>query len=419
MKANKKIVASVLCLSMLASLGGCALFDKDDEAVLAVADEYAEAVTKAKVSDVAELLVDGEDAEDELNAFTSGNGADVIEEYGDICDAIADTLSYEIDTESVESSKKNAEASVTVTYTVVDYEAVYEQVKEDGGDAQDLINALGDGDTVEIEQTMNLELVDGEWLVKDKKNKNLEEVWAFYGDAAAFEFVPPLASYISEAYFWGSDNGVFTNADRIELDIIPTEEGQEIEWEFTYEWYRDGDLIFTSSPCSDQGYYIEAYYGTSYDSQAAVNDYGYLVPGQYRCVIYDLAGNVLADDTCTVEATEIPSGASVDLIEEAYFWGSDDGVYTDEDTIELDIIPTTEGQMIEWRFTYEWYYEGELIFTSDECSDQGYYIESYYGPYQDPNAQLTDDGYLVPGEYSCIVYDLDGNVLASGTCTVR
>ena len=172
MKANKKIVASVLCLSMLASLGGCALFDKDDEAVLAVADEYAEAVTKAKVSDVAELLVDGEDAEDELNAFTSGNGAAVIEEYGDICDAIADTLSYEIDTESVESSKKNAEASVTVTYTVVDYEAVYEQVKEDGGDAQDLIDALGDGDTVEIEQTMNLELVDGEWLVKDKNNKN-------------------------------------------------------------------------------------------------------------------------------------------------------------------------------------------------------------------------------------------------------
>jgi Na+-translocating ferredoxin:NAD+ oxidoreductase RnfG subunit len=54
--------------------------------------------------------------------------------YADMCSAIAGTISYEIDEESVQSSKKNAEGSVDVTWTLVDYEAVFEQVSEDGGD---------------------------------------------------------------------------------------------------------------------------------------------------------------------------------------------------------------------------------------------------------------------------------------------
>ena len=43
MKAVKKLTASVLCAAMLASLGGCAFFDSDDEAVLEAADAYASA----------------------------------------------------------------------------------------------------------------------------------------------------------------------------------------------------------------------------------------------------------------------------------------------------------------------------------------------------------------------------------------
>ena len=72
-----------------------------------------------------------------------------------------------------------------------------------------------------------------------------------------------------------------------------------------------------------------------------------------------------------------------------------------------------------WEFTYEYYLDGELIYTSDEHEDSGYWIENYYSSFYDSGAELTDEGYLIPGEYTCIMYDLDGNILAQDTCTVE
>ena len=134
--------------------------------------------------------------------------------------------------------------------------------------------------------------------------------------------------------------------------------------------------------------------------------------------MYDLAGNVLADETCTVQTTDIGS-ADGSMISEIQWYFSNNDVYTNETTIELDILPTTEGQDVIWTFVYEYYIDGELVFTSDVCTDQGYWIEAYYGRNYDPAAQVTEDGYLIPGEYTCIIYDLEGNALAESTCTVE
>ena len=124
MKTSKKLIASAVCVSMLASLGGCALFDKDDEGVLKAADDYATAIQKVKLGDITGLMTNGEDLEETLDYLvndTEGMPAG----YADMCSAIAGTISYEIDEESVQSSKKNAEGSVDVTWTLVDYEAVF------------------------------------------------------------------------------------------------------------------------------------------------------------------------------------------------------------------------------------------------------------------------------------------------------
>ena len=419
MKAYKKLIASALCVSILASVSGCFLSDKDDEVVLAVAEEYASAVVKGKVRKILGFMVNGDEIESKLEEMVSGYSVDNNSRYYDVVDAIADSLSYEINEDSVESSKKNAEGSVEVTYTLVDYNAIFDEVTEEGGDADAFVDALQDSDaqTMQISQTIDFVYEDDAWLVDDKNGKNLFALYSFYDDAVDFEFVMPLYSYVDDVVWYYSEDSVYTNPDEIELDILPTIDGTLIPFEFTYEYYRDGDLIYTSDVCTDQGYWIEAYYGPFYDPNCELTEGGSIAPGEYRCVMYDLAGNVLADSTCTVEAVE--GLVSTEFIDHTEWYFSTNDVYTNEDTIELDIIPTIDGENIAWRFTYEYYRDDELIFVSDVCTDSGYWIEAYYGPYYDPAADLNDEGNLLAGEYICIIYDLDGNVLADSTCTVE
>ena len=156
-----------------------------------------------------------------------------------------------------------------------------------------------------------------------------------------------------------------------------------------------------------------------YDPAAQVDANGNLIAGEYRCVMYDLAGNVLADLTCTVETLEY-SEADASMIDDVvWYWTDDDDTYIDTDSIELDIIPTSEGQECIWNFYYEIYIDGDLVYTSGAMEDQGYWIEAYYSEYYDDEIQLTDDGNLIPGEYTCIFYDLSGNEIAASTCTVE
>ena len=418
---SKKLIASVLVTAMAVSMSGCADLDRNDEAVLDAANDYCEAVAKVKTGHIIDLLVDGDDYDDILDGIING-GDDRVEPegYDDMVEAIAGTITFEINEDSVESSRKNKEGSVDVTFTMVDYQAVFERVHDGGGEIEDYIDALeaSDADTVEFTRTLDLVLDNGSWLIDDPGIRDLSELYTFYGDALGYIFVSPLARYIDRVEWYYSDDDVYVNYDRIELDIIPTDDGYDEDFEFWYEYYLDGELIFTSAPCWDSGYWIESYYGPSYDSNCRLNEDGYLIPGQYRCVVYDMYDIVIADSTCTVETLDVDLGD--DYIDHTEWYYSTNSVYTNETQIELDIIPTMgAGQSITWRFWYEYYLDGELIYTSGECTDSGYWIESYYGRNYDGAAQVTDEGYLVPGRYRCIVYTMDGEVLADSTCTVR
>lgn len=419
MKAGKKIVSSVVCLSVLASLGGCSMFDKDDEGVLAAVEDYAEAVKKGRVGNIVDLLVDGDDYEDELDEYMEGGDALLLPDgYDDICEAILDTLEYEIDEDTVESSKKNQEGSVSITWTLVDYDSVFDEVFEENGDVDAYIDALEEcEDRIEISQRLDLVLDEDTWLIDDDRLKNLEDVYEFYEDALDYIFIAPLSDYIAYTEWYYSDNGLYINYDQIELDIVPTDDGYEVEWEFYYEYYLNGELIYTSDECWDSGYWIEAYYGPNYDENCRLTDNGTLIDGEYRCVIYDLGGRVLADSTCTVQNLDVQTSA--EYIDDIEWYYSDDDIYINYNQIELDIIPTDGlGTSMIWNFYYEYYRDGELIYTSPECTDQGYWIEAYYGPYYDDEAELNESGYLIDGDYTCIFYDLDGNVLCESTCTV-
>ena len=142
----KKAVSIAVALSMAASLAGCA--DKAGEEVLDAADTYAKAITDLDADKIVDLSSDFDD--DEADLLSQMLGYEII--VGDekpVIEAIADTLAYEIDEESVEASTKDGEGEVEVTFTYADYEAVMED-EANMTDADTLASAIKDTDeTVE------------------------------------------------------------------------------------------------------------------------------------------------------------------------------------------------------------------------------------------------------------------------------
>ena len=423
----KKLTASAVSVAMIASLSGCAMFDKDDDAVLAVAEDYAEAVVKIKPADIVSLLVDpDDDLQESIEQFVETEGYS--DDYAAICNAIAGTLAYEIDEESVESSKKNGEASVDITFSIADYQAAYDEVSENGGDLDAFIAAIGDADKTEFNQTIEFSLEDDEWLVDDSGAENVQELYQFYLDAFDFTFTAPLIEYVDSTEWYYSDNGVYTDYSQIELDIITTTEGEEVPFEFTYEYYRDGALVFTSDVCTDQGHWIEAYYGPYYDTAAATNADGNLVAGQYRCVIYDLAGNVLADDTCTVEegasSVVIPTGDG-DMEEiwangiNDYWYSYSDGTgyamgegeySTSESVIEYTCEVEDTANLAFYPVYYEVYYS-----ASGDLDDAEEVYSATITPSEYTNGYFYEFQYVDNGGLDAGTYWLIGASDANGT----
>ncbi|MBR1796447.1 MAG: hypothetical protein IJ757_00305 [Clostridiales bacterium] len=397
----KKLASSALSVAMVASLGGCALLGGNaDEDVIAAAEDYADAIVKFKAADILDMIEEpNDDFAEGLEAFMDHSASTYGDDYDAICGAIEGTFSYEIDEESVESSKKDGEGSVDITFTYVDYQAVYDDVIADGGDVDAFVAALADGDTQEVTQSISFVLNDDdEWKVDDAKGKKVQELYQFYLDAFDFEFAAAISTDLIDHVEWYySDNDVYTDVYTIELDIIPTDEGQEIEWEFTYEYYLDGQLIYTSDECTDQGYWIESYYGTSYDSQAATDDNGYLIAGSYECIVYDLAGNVLADSTCTVEnggSTTVVTPSGGDDYE-TWENGIDDYWYTYADGGSSAMGSgdyTTSESIIE--YTCQVIDEANLAYFP-------VYYEVYYSADGDmSNAEFIYSATITPSEYT-------------------
>ena len=243
---KQKAISLVLVASMLLSMSGCALFDKDDKAVLAAAEEYASAVASGDVDSIISLTADGE--ETDLTEYIESCIDD--NQLGDIFDALLGSITYEIDAESVVSSKKDASASVDVTYTIPDCEAIYKDFANNGGSLASFAEAFIDNDgddTIEITQTIKFVLDGKEWLVKDKGEKNLSEIYEF------FDVVSVL--YVTEYY-----SKAVVNIDMNTLkDLTTYDYASEFETYFSiYEDYSDPEIKEVYDAIDDTlSYYVE------------------------------------------------------------------------------------------------------------------------------------------------------------------
>ena len=344
MKRLRKTIAVLTLVSVAASAGGCSLFDDGSEAVLKAAEEYAEAVADADVDALEDILFDGEECASILEEYMQGEEEQLPEGYDDICAAIAGTITYEIDDDSLQVSKKDGKASVDITFEMVDYEAVYEEAVTAGG-VDEFIDMLEDeADTIEVPLTVNFVLEDDAWLVKDKKCKDLKTVYAFYVSALEFEFAAnPDALAAAEAYCQAVVN---FDADAICAALYTTNTDMVIG---LYDFIdHDPDI-----------------WGPDYDAYCS------MIEDSFFYEIYPDSMEVISDDEVTVNV----AFAMLDYEEIRYMM--DDGMTSDEILRELadpDIgelwIPKT---MTLVREDGQWYVNDPLM--DDLSSVYGFYVD--------------------------------------------
>ena len=161
----KRAVAAGLAGAMAMSCASCMLFGPNKKEIVEAADTFASAILKKNPDKILKLT-----NEKDLGAFP-----DLFEEdnYSEdelkFFDAVGDTISYEIDEESVEVDKD--EASVDVVFTMVDYE---EALKDgDYADIDEVLDAIEECDDMEKYRLWGELITANLYRIP---NKNIEEI---------------------------------------------------------------------------------------------------------------------------------------------------------------------------------------------------------------------------------------------------
>ncbi len=429
-KNLKKTVSVAVASAIVFSMTGCSFLDKSKDEVLEAADAYAKELAACNIGKLAKLSdEDFEKVQEEWEGkLTFSEGELYSADTATVLNAIADTISYEIDEESVEATKKSGEGSIDVTFTIADYADL---VDDDSiTDADAFADAVADAETTEISVTLEFERTDdGDWLGSNY-TKVFEKLYDFTNDE--FTFSTPIADAITSDSldWWWTDNGddsnpVYTNTDEIdgELQIDTTLlDNYDVIYELTYEVQRDGVVIYTGT-----GY--DAWVQTGDLTSADLDpDTGYFLAGTYTITFYDPNGEVLVSDTCVVNldassaTTTTTTTTTSDLagyVEwmstsgDPFYDGTSDVTWFDASSQEfiddgLYASGTTHIELTCMRndsslgdATYEYYYSVD----GDELTEELGSFTASPVSYQDGDYyEFAYDGTISDGYYVVIVY---------------
>ena len=403
---SKKTISLAVASAMILSMSGCSLFDKSKDEVLETVDGFAKNLASCNVSKIAKGSIEDfedvqEDWEEKLT-FSSGDYYD--SDAATAAQAIADTISYEVDEESVEASKKTGEGSVDVVFTIADYEPVVDD--DDIVKVEDFVDAIEDADTQEITITIEFEKDEDEWLCSNYE-EIFDELYAFTEED--YEFRIPIADMVTGVNWFGCDwnygDSYYTNTTYIDVDLA-------------FDWSTDIDYsgIYYTVEYQGQELYRETgdYMGYFYSSTpgAPTDETGYyLAAGEYTITFYDADDSIIWSGVATVYLEEVQLGFEPELD----WWFTDNyddsnPVYTNTDVIDGELQYTGNYDYSTGYFTVA--YNGEVIYT-----EYGTY-DAWVHTYDIDNCPLDGD-YFAAGEYTITFYDADGNMLVSDSCTVN
>ena len=254
------------------------------EDIVDAAESFAKALTSCDAGKISKLTNEEKDSDAVADLEELFDSEEYTDEQKDIADAVAGTIEYEIDEDSVKIDKD--EASVDVTFTMVDYEAV---LAGEFADIDEAVAAIRDcDDTCEVEVTFEFESDDDEWLISNLSDKAYDKLYGFYGlevsfTASLFDLIDD--TFIAEDYSY------------LYMTITFSEDVSDYLTGITYDIYLDGIMVIGDQlPYSD---------GEQVWGSLSVD--GPLESGTYTVIFY-YNGTELASDSIDVDNSSSSGG---------------------------------------------------------------------------------------------------------------
>lgn len=448
----KKIVAVLLTASMVMALAACndegskKSSGIDEKEVIAIAENYASAVTSMKSKSISKLCGDDDSWEDLFDEIA--NSSEVDGDTKEAHQAILSTLTFEVDEDSV-STKKNS-ATVDVTFSVKNYEKLdaddYDDIDEYIDDLEDLKKTLDI--TVELE----IENDDDSLYIANCKDV-LEDIYVWEDLEVEFDYYEPVetteepdvttteettketteattttanevssdyADAVEDIMFWSAGNSYSTgfeyeNVVLIECDILIKEGYEDLDWEndVIVEMYYEDEFIFSEAAMllddvnDGRSYCYMISNCAIFDPAVQDPETNFMKEGRYDFYFIDNNDQVIASDYCycTYEdkgySWDVDEGDSYELDNIAFY----DWYYMEDDGLEFDMYLSVSGY--EMNFLYEVQKDGQVIYTSDYIADKGSFVDAYVVP------SMCGLDEFESGEYTMTVYDLDDNIICT------
>lgn len=332
MKTNiTKIFSLTVAAAITASCASCSLIpgmgsSAKTEDIVDAADSFASALVKCDAGKIIKLTNEEKDSDAAEDLEVLFGNEDYTDEQIAIADAVADTIEYEIDEDSVKIDKD--EASVDVTFTMADYEAVLEG---EFSDADEAVAAISDcDDTAEVEVTFEFALEDDEWLISNLGDKAYSKLYGFYG--LDVSFMPDLAALVDYADIYADYNYVY-------LSVVFTENVSDYIDDMTFDVFLDGELLYGDQTPYGDGDYIWC--------DLTVD--GPLESGTYTVTCY-YGDTVIASDYIDVDnsGSTVISGDPTDAEGDVYLCEMEFGEYLEEFLVDSGYDIDFEGQLTVW-----------------------------------------------------------------------
>lgn len=331
MKTNiTKIFSLTVAAAITASCASCSLLpgagSAKTEDIVEAADAFASALVKCDAGKIIKLTNEEKDSDAAEDLEVLFGNEDYTDEQIAIADAVAGTIEYEIDEDSVKIDKD--EASVDVTFTMADYEAVLEG---EFSDADEAVAAISDcDDTAEVEVTFEFALEDDEWLISNLGDKAYGKLYGFYG--LDVSFMPDLAALVDYADIYADYNYVY-------LSVVFTESVSDYIDGMTFDVFLDGELIYGDQTPYGDGDYIWC--------DLTVD--GPLESGTYTVTCY-YGDTVIASDSIDVDnsGSTVISGDPTDAEGDVYLCEMDFGDFLADYLVDSGYDVDMEGSLIIW-----------------------------------------------------------------------
>lgn len=287
------------CIIILLVIGGslCGCYDKRScDAILKNADKLSESLLEGDVDSLIELSDERHDRVSTHSYLSRLDYKDTLpEDKLSIVEYIHDSITYRVDRGSVDASEYEGTGSVDVYFSIVDYEAVLDEMEEERPDSTSLLCSLKQQDEYqEFRVTYSFVYEEGEWKLSNL-NDIYSPVYEFLN--ADISFPRSVSGAVTGGYWCFTDphtTDCYQNTSEIDLDLqIDTSEGRVDTSGVYYVVSMDGQTLYTSEPGC-----IEGIYGV--EQEARVNNYGYMISGEYLIAFFDENDEILYYDTATV-----------------------------------------------------------------------------------------------------------------------